>query len=332
MLIRRLLISNFFILALIVAFVEKQIQWEPFCFLLLFFFFSLFLTIAFIQKHLRCLKDIVQRLSTAQINQFEPIEIKTLPKEFLPLVTQINETVCYFSHALKTEKQFISDAAHELRTPLAAIKTQAQVALKAAESDIKESALHHLIEGVDRSNHIIQQLLTLGRLVSRSEIMTKMSEIPLYSFVLEIVANLAPKAIDKDLNIELLPSEDEKIQINGNAKALEALVINLIDNAIQYTPSGGSISVAVQKLEDPFVVLTITDTGEGIPEILQKRLSDRLFKGTDDAVLGNGFGLAIVQLAAELHDAKIEFTASSMERGVEVKVFFPIVTRINLET
>ena len=149
---------------------------------------------------------------------------KTYLAEIQPLVTELNKLFLRLQQAIDREKRFAGDAAHELRTPLAALKTQAQVALRSTNEKERFAILQNVIIGVDRCTHVVQQLLTLSRIVPESNSLSDVIEFNLARLAGEIIAQLAPSALDKQIDIELI--SDDEANVRGNVTALSLLIRN----------------------------------------------------------------------------------------------------------
>ncbi len=270
---------------------------------------------------LRSLQKIAEEVSNRAPNYLEPVDIKEVPEEILPLIDELNKLFLQLHQAFEREKRFAADAAHELRTPLAALKTQAQVALKTKDDTERQNLLHNVILGVDRSAHIVQQLLTLSRLVPEASSIEDLTEVNLVKVTAETIAQIAPMAIEKNIDIEL-KAPDQPVNLMGNITALRILIRNLVDNAIRYTPQGGMVRVAVIT-EPQAIVLRVTDTGPGIPAELRSRVFERFYRVLGSTSSGSGLGLAIVQQIARLHQAEVKLGSPANGIGLQVEVSFP---------
>jgi len=249
----------------------------------------------------------------------EPVDLKNVPIEIKPLVDELNKLFLRLQDAFDREKRFAGDAAHELRTPLAALKTQAQVALKAERTERTEH-LTHIIEGVDRSAHVVEQLLTLSRLAPGAGSLDDFKTINLPKLAAEVVAQIVPLALDKKIEIDLT-TDNEETSILGNSTVLSVLIRNLVDNAIRYTPKGGEINVAVRETKK-YATLSVTDNGPGIPAKLRARVFERFYRVLGNKSPGSGLGLAIVKQIANLHQATIKLGSPASGKGLHVEVKF----------
>src|SRR3990167_666665 len=181
--------------------------------------------------------------------------------------------------------------------------------------------LMNVISGVDRCTHVVQQLLTLSKLSPEANAINDSIEVNLVKLTAEVVAQLAPVALEKDVEI-VLNSEKGVVYVFANATALNILIRNLVDNAIRYTPSGGFVKVEIE-VDQKNIILKVVDNGAGIPEELRERVFERFYRVLGNVSSGSGLGLAIVQQIANLHNAKIELLTPVSGQGLEVRVYFP---------
>jgi len=268
---------------------------------------------------LRHLKLLTHEITSRRSTHLKPIKRKNVPIEVQPIVNELNDLFVNLRLALIHNKRFAGDAAHELRTPLAALKANAQVALHAKSSEEQQHALKNLNLGVDRCTHLIEQLLTLSRLGPEAAL-ENCQNVLLSSVTAETIALLAPRALDKNIEIDL-NTEIEHAYVYGNEISLTILVRNLVDNAIRYTPENGQVHVSIFE-EDDHYVLRVSDTGPGIPKELQERVFERFFRILGTNTVGSGLGLAIVQQIATLHQANIRLGQPQGHSGLEFDVVF----------
>lgn len=267
--------------------------------------------------------DTLQRVARAVHQRaptyLEPVDLESVPSEIEPLVSELNSLFRRLEAAFEREKRFTADAAHELKTPLAALSTQTQVALRATTDQEKKEALLKVLFGVRRSSHVVQQLLTLSRMEPEAGL-TNTTSINLTKQAAEVASMLAPNAIEKNIELELL-SPDCNATIKGNITAIDILIRNLVDNAIRYSPPNSTVSIDIIE-DDKHVVLIVSDNGPGIPEKLRKRVFERFFRIIGNKTLGSGLGLSIVQQIAKLHHAEIELHTAKSGHGAEFRVIF----------
>ncbi len=300
---------------------EQEITWDNL--LILFWIYPLLGLLIWITvgAALTSLKKTANKLALKPVTDFSPIDSTNVPTEVAPLINELNQLFMRLQEEFERNKRFASDAAHELRTPLAALKTQTQVALLANNiEEKKKNILKNLLLGVDRCTHVVHQLLTLSRLGQQAAL-NDIKTINLRSVAAEMIAQLAPMALEKDIDIELKKSK-ENITLAGNETMLSILIRNLVDNAIRYTPKHGNVSVEILKI-DQRAVLRVSDSGPGIPFELQSRVFERFYRILGTNTSGSGLGLAIVQQIAELHQAQIKLGTPENGQGLQIDIIFP---------
>ncbi len=277
-----------------------------------------------IGKGLSPLSKITYEVSNRDQANLSAVDARSVPLEVLDLVIELNRLLNRLQNALDREKRFAADAAHELRTPLAALKSQAQLALKLKDSDERKVALNKLIGIADRSTHIVQQLLTLSRIVpEEAPVLTDVNTFDIHRLVIDEITEIVPKAIEKQIEIELI-SPDKMISLQGQLTGLSILVRNLLDNAIRYSPPSSHIWVRLEEKEDT-IVLQVADNGPGVPATYRKRIFERFYRVLGNKAHGSGLGLAIVQQIADLHGATItlESTHPDTDTGFCITIAFP---------
>lgn len=272
---------------------------------------------------LRSITRVTTEISNRASTFLEPVQLTEIPVEIKPLVAELNQLFIRLKLAFERNKRFAADAAHELRTPLAALKTHAQVALKSDNEIDRNKALQKVIESVDRSSHVVAQLLTLSRL-GEEETLTDMKPLDLHKLATEIIAYLAPHALEKNIDIELAPPPRETI-VFGNDTAIGILIRNVVDNAIRYTPANGQVNIEIVDTQTD-IIFRVTDTGTGIPVELRERVFERFYRILGTKASGSGLGLAIVSQITALHHAAIHLSTPPNGIGLQFDVAFPKYT------
>jgi len=272
---------------------------------------------------LRSVTRVTGEIASRAPTLLEPLPDENIPVEIQPLVSELNQLFMRVKLAFDRSRRFAGDAAHELRTPLAAIKTQAQVALRSEQPPDKEEALKKVIQGVNRTSHIINQLLTLSRLGHEEEL-NDTRPLDLHRLATESVAALIPFAREKNITVTLEPPPVHRI-ITGNDIALDILMRNILDNAIRYTPNNGTIGVSILA-QGESILFQVKDSGPGIPVELRKNVFGRFFRIIGNEAQGSGLGLAIVLQIAKLHHGEIILDTPPNGIGLEVRVEFPAYT------
>ena len=263
------------------------------------------------------------RLQVAQRRADELTEISEagLPEEIRPLVHELNLLFARLSRAFDAQKSFVADAAHELRSPLAALKLQVQ-GLRGAGSDAaRELAVARLTAGIDRATRLVEQLLVLARQQASAATRVKTEPVVLADIVRQELIDATSSAQAHALDIGLAHADEDSVA--GQPGALRILVRNLIDNALKYTQSGGKIDLEVCRAGDR-IVLGVDDSGPGIAESDRARVLDRFYRVEGTQTPGSGLGLAIVHAIADFHHATLTLGRSATLGGLRVTLSFPV--------
>ncbi|KTD43259.1 ATP-binding protein [Legionella quateirensis] len=278
-----------------------------------------------IGRGLDSLDKVAEEVANRAPSHLEPVDLQEVPEEIKPVIDELNKLFYRLKEGFEREKRFAADAAHELRTPLAALKAQAQVALNSNDIEEKNQALQKLIASVNRSTHIVQQLLTMSRLVPEATSFHDEDEVNLSKLTREMLAMLAPAAVEKQIELEF-ESDDNIPKIQGNPTALGILIRNLVDNAIRYCGENGRVIVRLIKQNNE-LVLEVGDNGPEIPPELQARVFERFFRVLGNKSPGSGLGLAIVQQICELHGGRVVLDSPKTGTGLIVKVYLPLKSK-----
>ena len=271
-------------------------------------------------RGLRPLDEMASALGRRTPDSLDALPQGGLPVEIRPLVQAVNDLLARLARALESQKAFVADAAHELRTPLTAVQLQIQLAERAKTDEERQTAFAQLKQGQSRAAHLVQQLLTLAR--QEPGVAPQVhSPVDLAQVVRLVVSEHAPLAADR--NIDLGISHEEQARISGDFEALRVMLGNLVDNAIQYTPPGGTVDVALS-LRDGNAVIEVSDTGPGVPEEDRERVFDRFYRRDTAHTSGSGLGLAIVKNIADRHHAGILLQNRGPGPGLRVCVTFPL--------
>jgi two-component system sensor histidine kinase TctE len=250
-----------------------------------------------------------------------PLETSHVPAEVAPLVKALNELFGRLDRAVAGQNRFIADAAHQLRTPLAGLKTQAELAMREDDPVAMRAALERVRAAVDRSTRLVNQLLALARADHSHEQPLPVASLEVNRLARDTSAEWVGKALDSQLDLGFETSQDP-LYIQGSAELLHEMLDNLIDNALRYTPAGGSVTVRVAQ-RGQGCLLEIEDTGPGIVPAERERVLERFYRGEGTQGEGSGLGLAIVREIANLHAATIEIGEGTQGRGTCVRVDFP---------
>jgi two-component system sensor histidine kinase QseC len=271
-----------------------------------------------IDRATRPLQLLNRQVANRAPDNLASLQLADTPAEVAPLVSSLNRLFERVRDSLDNERRFTADAAHELRTPLAALRAQAQVARGSVDGSERERALDNVIAGCDRASHLIDQLLTLARLEPQ-QFQTKREPCDLRAVARLAVAELAPAAHAKDIEIEL--EDGKSVEVAGDARLLGILLRNLVDNAIRYSPSGTRVRVRVGA-DGHSACVAVADEGPGVPADELPKLGRRFHRLLGTQAPGSGLGLSIAKQIAELHDATIAFGPGQEGVGLTVTVRF----------
>jgi two-component system OmpR family sensor kinase len=269
---------------------------------------------------LRPLHRLAADLQQRRPEALEPVTTERLPVEISPLVHALNDLLARLAHTLDAQRQFVADAAHELRTPLTAVRLQAEMAQRATDPAERAGTLDALRAGLLRASHLVEQLLAMARL-DAAPAPKPVERVDLLELAKRVVAEFAPVADDRRLDLGLLPGA--AVAVAGDPGELRTLLGNLVENALRYTPAGGRVDVQVRQ-DGNAAVLTVSDTGPGIPAAERARVFDRFYRGTHATAPGSGLGLALVQRIADRHQASIRLEDAEPGQGLRVIVRWPV--------
>ena len=270
-----------------------------------------------VMRGLRPLDKLAREVEQREPDNLAALDASTAPREVVPLIERLNRLFTRIEASMQKERRFTADAAHELRTPVAAIKAQAQVARGASGEAERIHALDNAILGCDRAAHLIDQLLTLARVDTLDRSMAEPCR--LRDIGAETIAALAPAALETGVQLELLADNDTTV--NGNPGLLRVLLRNLIDNSVKHTAPGTTVQVNIAD-EHGTVCLSVSDNGPGIPEQERARVLERFYRPLGTQASGSGLGLSIVKRIAEVHDATLQMLPVSEGQGLRVTVRF----------
>ena len=271
-----------------------------------------------VRRGLAPLRSLGRTLSRREPQALQPVTMPDAPAEMQPMLDALNGLFQRIGGLIDSERRFTADAAHELRTPIAAIRAQAQVALAEPDASARRHALQATLQGCDRAARLVEQMLTLSRLDAGGA--PPLVELDLSPLVQRAVGELAPRALEKGQQITL--DAAPRCRLRGEATLLAALVRNLVDNAIRYSPAGATVRVVVETL-GATVRLSIEDSGPGLDDAGLQRLGERFFRVLGSTEDGSGLGWSIVRRIAEVHGARLQAQRSASLGGLAVAVVWP---------
>jgi two-component system, OmpR family, sensor histidine kinase TctE len=251
------------------------------------------------------------RIRARRPDDLSPIDPKAAPEELAPLVNSFNELLERLIRSMQTQKRFLADAAHQMKTPLAGLRTQAELALREADPQQLRSSLRQIAESSARATHLIDQLLALARTEHQATDLGAFEVVDVGLLARELVQEWVPQALARsiDLGFEGPEGTTPAARIIGVPVALREMLKNLVDNALRYTPSGGTVTVRVEALPTS-VRIEVEDTGPGIPESERALIFERFYRVLGTNVDGSGLGLAIVREIVEQHDALLRVSSN----------------------
>jgi signal transduction histidine kinase len=265
------------------------------------------------RRGLAPLDRIAEAIAARAPERLDPVVPAEAPREIRPMLDAMNGLFGRVAGALDKERRFTADAAHELRTPLAAIVAQTQVAQRARDAAERAHALDQIATGARRAGRLVEQLLTLARL--DPAVGLPRAAVRLDELAAEVCADHGAAALEKNIALEL--DAAEPVVVQGNADMLRVLLRNLLDNALRYTPPGGKVGVGVTAHE-----LSVSDSGPGIPAEERESALRRFHRLAGQETEGSGLGLSIVARIAELHGARLKLGDGIGAPGLAVRVKF----------
>ncbi|MEO7399612.1 MAG: sensor histidine kinase N-terminal domain-containing protein [Polaromonas sp.] len=258
-------------------------------------------------RGIKPLAQLEKRIRARKPDDMSPLDDAGVPEEVVPLVDSVNDLLSRLKVSLSTQKRFLADAAHQLKTPLAGLRMQADLAQRETDADELKKSLKHIGLASIRATHTVNQLLALARAETTGRSLAK-QHVDLVRIVSEVMADSVPRALEKkiDLGYDGPAAGAEPTFLEGNTTLLGELVRNLLDNAINYTPEHGHVTVRL--MVDRFsgiLVLIVEDSGPGIPESERELVFQPFYRALGTNVDGSGLGLAIVLEIVQQHGATI---------------------------
>jgi two-component system OmpR family sensor kinase len=265
-----------------------------------------------------------RQVAERQADDLSPVSESGLPAEVRPLVEELNLLFARVQRAFSAQQNFVADAAHELRSPLAALKLQVQGLQRAGDEDARALAVRRLVSGIDRASRLVEQMLALARHEAGAAAGVAAVPVDLADLARLAISDVLASAHDREIDIGL--AHADVVGVPGQPEALRMLLRNLLDNAVKYTPDGGRVDVSVLAA-DPVTgaatpQIVVEDSGPGLPEAERERVLDRFYRSAEARAPGSGLGLSIVRSIAELHGAKVSLGVSDTLGGLEVRVRF----------
>jgi two-component system OmpR family sensor kinase len=265
------------------------------------------------------LRRIVIAVEQRSANSLHPISTADIPPDILPMIIAINDLLARLDQSLSAQRAFVADASHELRSPLTAIKLQLQLAERAQSEEERALAYHKLNDRLDRSSHLVHQLLTLAR--HEPEISSiDFKTVDLVKIAQEVVSDILIFAESRSIELGVR-SASQPVNVQANGDWLAIMLRNLVDNAIRYTPIGGNVEIDIL-VDNSMTRLKVTDNGPGIPLPDHERVFDRFYRREGETMQGTGLGLSIVKSIVMRHGGNISLDRASEDGGLAVTISF----------
>jgi two-component system, OmpR family, sensor histidine kinase TctE len=278
---------------------------------------AIFVIIFGVRRSLHPVVSLRDEIVSRSSNDLRPVEETPAPEELRPIIHGINELLEKLAAAFAGHRRFIADASHQLRTPLAALSSQIEVALAQPPQDSR-ALLRQLLATTQRTSHLANQLLSLARLEHTEKSFCEKTEVDVRQVISEAAATFVTLAECKGVALEF---RLQPCLINGNAVLLGELLVNVLDNALRYTPAGGHILLSLQP-ENQGCVLMVQDGGPGVPQAELDKLGMPFHRLDSSIPDGCGLGLAIVREIARIHGAELRFATVSNSGGLQVLIRF----------
>jgi two-component system sensor histidine kinase TctE len=257
-----------------------------------------------LSRGLSPLAELQERIRARSSDDLSPIDSRQVPEEISPLVGSLNEMLGRLAQTIDMQKRFIADAAHQMKTPLAGMRMQSELALRQVDPDEIHRSLEQLAKSSESATRLVNQLLALARAENQPHAGLAFEELELGALARAVVQDWVQASFTHDIDLGYEP-HDEPVIIAGNAMMLRELLSNLIDNALRYTPAGGSVTVRVRR-DGEHALLEVEDTGPGIAPSERANVFERFYRILGSNVQGSGLGLAIVREIAQQHGAEID--------------------------
>ena len=257
-----------------------------------------------LSRGLSPLAQLQERIRARPPDDLSPIDSSQVPEEITPLVGSLNDMLSRLSLSIEMQKRFIADAAHQMKTPLAGMRMQSELALRQTDQDEIHRSLLQLAKSSEAATRLVNQLLALARAENQPQAGTAFEALELSELARTVVQDWVPASFAQQIDLGFEQAA-EPVMISGNPMMLRELLGNLIDNALRYTPAGGSVTVRVRSTAEQ-AILEVEDTGPGIPQAERSHVFERFYRILGSNVDGSGLGLAIVREIAQQHGAEVD--------------------------
>jgi two-component system sensor histidine kinase TctE len=264
------------------------------------------------------LNELTESIRRRKPDDLAPIDEASAPDEVRPLLGAFNDLMARLDASLKAQQRFVADAAHQMRTPLAGLRMQAEIAMRQRDPVNLQHAMRQIVTSADRASHLINQMLALARADTDSP--PALQPLDLDALARDVAREWVPRAREKDIDLGF-EAADAPAWVEADAVLLSELLNNLVDNAIRYSRAGARVTIRVHAGDD--VTLEVEDTGIGIDQADRELVFERFYRVLGTEVEGSGLGLPIVRGIAHLHRASVALAPNPKERGTVARVVFP---------
>jgi two-component system sensor histidine kinase TctE len=283
-----------------------------------------------LSRGLAPLNALQNRIRNRLVDDTSPIEERAAPQEIMPLISSFNDVLYQLKDSVQSQKRFIADAAHQLKTPLAGLRMQAELAQRENSPEELQRSLEQIADSSTRATRLVQQLLSLARMENTNKLSEKIL-IDVSQAAADATKNWLSAAWEKNIDLGY-ETNQQTYKMYGNPVMLKELFNNLLDNAIKYTPPNGTVTVDVRNVnQSGLLIIEVKDTGPGIPPEERQRVLERFYRVLGSDIEGSGLGLAIVKEIATQHGGKLEileniYQESPLKYGTCMRVYLPVGT------
>jgi two-component system sensor histidine kinase TctE len=274
-----------------------------------------------LKQGLRPLERLRHEVVNRKRDDLSQLDVGKAPAEVRPLIDAVNDLLERLKQVMAAQQRFVADAAHQLRTPFAGLKTQSELALRSSDPERKQHALEHIHTSTQHGIRLVNQLLALARNEPGGQSSHNFTSLNLTQLAQECTVHWVPMAVEKNIDLGY-EGASSTVKVRGDANSLMEMLNNLIDNAIRYTPAGGHITVGVSTTQQG-AELSVEDNGFGIEPQHRERVFERFYRILGSGQSGSGLGLAIVAEVAKHHNAELMLDAGSGGMGTRISIRFP---------
>jgi two-component system sensor histidine kinase TctE len=275
-----------------------------------------------LKQGLRPLERLRHEVLNRKRDDLSQLDGSKAPAEVRPLIDAVNDLLERLKQVMAAQQRFVADAAHQLRTPFAGLKTQSELALRTGDPERKRHALEHILTSTLHGIRLVNQLLALARNEPDGQSTRHFTALNLNLLAQECAVNWVPMALEKNIDLGY-ESASTLLEVQGDAASLMEMLNNLIDNAIRYTPADGHITVSVNTVESG-IELCVEDNGPGIEPQHRERVFERFYRILGSGQSGSGLGLSIVAEIAKRHFAELKLDAGKGGIGTRISILFPL--------